>query len=300
LASVKLVRDESALGSALRELLPPDVSLSPASPEIGFLHRKLEDGDLYFLANTGNQPRHVTAKFRAATNHAELWDPFSGEVKMAADPGDLLLEPYESRLIFFSRRGDSPREAPEGKPLEAHKIDVSGDWTVTFPNVTLQMKTLRPWERTPELRYYSGTANYEKSFDMPEPVRPGVRFVLDFGQGSPLEMPPPGTSHSMRAYLDNPIREAAVVYVNESLAGYVWHPPFTVDISHFVRTGKNDIRILAGNTAVNELAGRALPEYRLLSDRYGARFDPQDMRNLAPLPSGMLGPVTLIETSPRP
>ena len=36
------------------------------------------------------------------------------------------------------------------------------------------------------------------------------------------------------------------------------------------------------------------PDYRELNQRYGERFQPQDMENLQPLPSGLLGPVRLI------
>jgi len=58
------------------------------------------------------------------------------------------------------------------------------------------------------------------------------------------------------------------------------------------------LRIVVGNTAINALAGQPLPDYRLLRDRFGLEFEPQDMRNLRPLPSGVLGPVTLVESSP--
>ena len=101
----------------------------------------------------------------------------------------------------------------------------------------------------------------------------------------------------MRAYLDSPVRDAAQVYVNQQFAGYVWHPPFRVEISRFLKPGKNDLRIVVANTAINSLAGMAQPDYRLLYARYGVEFIPQDMQNLQPLPSGILGPVTLIESS---
>jgi len=103
----------------------------------------------------------------------------------------------------------------------------------------------------------------------------------------------------MRAYLESPVREAAQVFVNDQLAGYVWHPPFRVDLTPFVKPGKNELRIVVGNTAINELAGTTLPNYRLLYSKYGKEFEPQGMQNLQPLPSGMLGPVTLIESTTR-
>jgi len=100
---------------------------------------------------------------------------------------------------------------------------------------------------------------------------------------------------NMRAYLESPVREGAQVYVNDQLAGYVWHPPYRIDISHYLKAGKNELRIVVGNTAINELAGETQPDYRLLRDRYGLLFDPQGMQDLKPLPSGILGKITLIE-----
>jgi len=36
-----------------------------------------------------------------------------------------------------------------------------------------------------------------------------------------------------------------------------------------------------------------VPDYKLLNQRYGERFKPQDMENLQPLPSGLTGPIRL-------
>lgn len=94
------------------------------------------------------------------------------------------------------------------------------------------------------------------------------------------------------------MREAAEVYVNGKLAGFVWHPPYRLDLSPYLKPGSNELRIEVENTAINELAGTRPGSNRLLNDRYGVRFIPQDMDHLTPLPSGMLGPVTLIENGP--
>jgi hypothetical protein len=124
--------------------------------------------------------------------------------------------------------------------------------------------------------------------------------TLDFGEGTPVPLPSPLPSSNMRAYLEGPVREAAEVYVNGKFAGFVWHPPYRVDVSPFIKPGKNEFRIDVANTAINELAGRNLTNNRLLYDRYGVRFIPQGMDHLEPLPSGILGPLTLIESEPAP
>ena len=98
----------------------------------------------------------------------------------------------------------------------------------------------------------------------------------------------------MQAWLDSPVREAAVVFVNEKLAGTVWLPPYQVDATKYLHAGDNQLRIVVGNLAINEMAGRALPNYRLLNDRYGERFRAQDLTNVEPLPSGILGDLRLV------
>ncbi len=118
-------------------------------------------------------------------------------------------------------------------------------------------------------------------------------MVLDFGEGTPVAIPERLATFNLRAYLEGPVREAAEVFVNGQRAGVVWHPPYTLDVSAFLKPGKNELRIVVGNTAINSMAGRALPDYRLLNDRYGERFVPQGMDNLQPLESGLVGGLRL-------
>lgn len=66
----------------------------------------------------------------------------------------------------------------------------------------------------------------------------------------------------------------------------------------WLKPGTNHIEGAVSNTALNLLSGRAAPDYRLLHLRYGERFQPQDMDGVAPQPSGLLQPPTLIE-APR-
>jgi hypothetical protein len=113
----------------------------------------------------------------------------------------------------------------------------------------------------------------------------------------PIAEPNPLPQFSMKAYFEGPVRDAAEIYVNGARAGVVWRPPYRIDVSRFLTAGKNELRIVVGNTAINSLAGHALPTYRLLNERYGERFTPQDMNNLQALPSGILGELKLKLTS---
>jgi len=98
----------------------------------------------------------------------------------------------------------------------------------------------------------------------------------------------------MRAMLENAVREAAVVYVNGKRAGAVWCAPYEVNITALVHPGENAIRVVVANTALNLLAKGPLPDYKELTAKYGERFQAQDMAQVVPLPSGILGPVRLM------
>jgi hypothetical protein len=303
MATAEFVEDEAALGAALKKLAKPDMVLSPATPQIGFIHRKLDGGDLYFVANTSNEAKHATARFRDAARHAETWDAFTGVVAGIPDPADVDLDlaPYESKLIFFSDIAQSA--GPQPRRSEAVLEELSRHWKVTFGEmgVAVEMDKLSSWTDDAKTRYYSGRAAYAKSFAIgPGQLGRGATILLDFGDGSPESTPSPPGEHNMKAYLDAPVRDAAEIFVNGQSAGVVWHPPFRIDITAEVHEGENALRIEVGNTAINGLAGRALPDYRLLWDRYGMLFVPQDMRDLHPLPSGLLGPVTLLRSTPAP
>ncbi len=129
--------------------------------------------------------------------------------------------------------------------------------------------------------------------EIPEAVAQSGRLILDFGEGKPI---PREALHQAgtRTWYDPPIREVAQVFVNGKLAGSLWHPPYRLDVTALVHAGTNEIHIVVANTAINELAGRAAPDYRLLNLRYGEKFTPQDMEHLEPLPSGILGTVRLV------
>jgi hypothetical protein len=98
--------------------------------------------------------------------------------------------------------------------------------------------------------------------------------------------------------LTRAVREAAEVYVNGQSVGVVWHPPYSIDLTKRLKPGKNELTIVVGNSAINSLAGQALPDYRLLNDRYGERFVAQGVDYLQPLPSGIVGRLQL-QVTPR-
>jgi hypothetical protein len=98
----------------------------------------------------------------------------------------------------------------------------------------------------------------------------------------------------MRAYYDPPVREAALVAINGHAVGALWHPPYALDVSKYLKAGENHIEIRVYNTALN--AWSALPprDYKPLIATYGDRFQMQDLDKVKPVSSGLLGAVRLV------
>jgi hypothetical protein len=298
----RLVEDERAqLGAELTRRLTPDVEISPSSPDFGFVHRHTDAAEIYFFANTGNRQLHATARVRPEGVGAEWWDPIGGQVSAA--PGrttvgqgttiDLDIEPYGSRVLVLSKQLRPQLPAPRRGTTPA--LDISAGWKVTFgPNSTpVAMDTLRAWTDDEATRYFSGVATYAKEVMVPETMLAnGQSLRLDLGEGRPIPHDPP--SNGMQAWLDPPVREAATVFVNGRRAGSLWAPPYAIAVTGLLHKGANTIRIDVANTAINYMAGRALPDYRLLNLRYGVRFEPQDMDRVRPIPAGLTGPIRLI------
>jgi hypothetical protein len=294
---LQLVRDEAHLGDALHAALAPDLALSPTVPEIGFVHRSAPFAELYFVANSSNQRQRVRATFHAGELEPEQWDAMTGEAAagqvLARGEGAVTLaldlEPYGSRVVVFSKhRSGNPAPGQTGTGVVL--ADLSSGWTVRFGDSgpVVNMDRLRSWTEDEHTRFFSGVATYERDFDAPAT---GGRYQLNFGEGTAIE--PGALRNGMRTWLDPPVREAAVVYVNSTRAGTLWCPPYVLDISNLVKAGRNHLRVEVANLALNYMSGRPLPSYRLLNLRYGVRFEPQDMDQVQPIAAGLLGPIQL-------
>ena len=302
--------DASQLPDALAAVLTPDLTTETGQMGgLGFIHRKLADSDIYFVANTINEPVHESLRFRANRPVVEAWDPDSGKVlevnSKANQLADCTLAPYESRVFVLREhveaglgRLDEASLVP-GLPRERRMQDLSSGWTVRFAGgaASKPMTTLNSWTELPGRKFYSGDADYTRSFTMERAPLASAHILLDFGEGSPIEDDRPPNANGIHALLDAPIREAAIVSVNGQKVGSLWHPPYRIDVSRFVHRGENKVEVRVFNTAINLLAEQPPHDFKPLYAKYGERFEMQDMDHLQPIPSGLLGPIGLVEES---
>ncbi len=318
------VERDADLTAALKSRLTPDVALSAGTGAVAAVHRQTDAADVYFVVNTSNVRQAFEATFRVNARGAEAWNALTGSAapvavrpvvraRGAAAAGSapegatvaLDLAPYESIVITFptgqpGQRMRPPRPAggPRNLPLP---VDISAGWRVAFgpSGAPAEWPALRSWTEDEETRHFSGVASYEKDIEVPAAMlRRGVAVRLDLGE--PKAIQAGQLRNGTQAWLDAPVRDAAVVFVNGTRAGSAWCPPYAVDVTPFLRPGANRLRIEVGNLAINHMAGRALPDYKLLNLRYGSRFDPQDMNKVVPVPAGLLGPIRLVAAPAGP
>jgi hypothetical protein len=279
---------QADLANAIARATQPEMRLATPDPAIGFVHRKLAGGDLYFVVNTGNLPLRTQARFAGDRSNGTWWDPMTGR-RAAAGSGEIAVElaPYESRILVFA---GPPR--PAATVAAPRTLDLDQGWTLAVAGQAERpLTSFSSWTDDPGLRTFSGTGTYSRTLTVDAA---GKCVAIDFGRTSPIDQQP---GRRPIAAIAAPVRDAAVVLVNGERAGSVWAPPYRLDITRFVHPGDNRIEVQVSNTALNALAGQPRADYRLLTARYGERFQAQDQDKIAPAPSGLLGKVSLVRWS---
>ncbi|WP_427892906.1 glycosyl hydrolase [Kribbella sp. GL6] len=269
----------------------------PPVPDVGVVHHRLDDGDLYFVANTSPEPRTLTLR-----TPMERWDPRTGEITTTQTT---TLDPYESAILAPTHQphepaGPSPQPhepaGPSPQPLEPavpssnHLVGtVLGPWTVAFDNDIRPVELPHRWEDDPARTTYSGSATYRTKFELEDTAT----VILDLGPGEPVapDSEPYLPGNSYRALITPPVGVAADIYLNDIHCGSVWAPPYQVDLTAAARPGTNDLRIVVHNTAANALSAdqHLLDAAAESTATYGHRFDLQHVEHATEyLNSGLL------------
>jgi hypothetical protein len=331
-----MVYDGLALDEILSRLKDPRdfassgvLGVAPA-----WIHRRMPDADIYFVANQTDAPEHIEARFRVSGKNAEIWKPMSGEITAAAVGGHdsdsgadpvggsvedrsgnrqpgiesaayttgsgftiVPLDLAERESVFVVFRDVQARIAPVGARVPAS--------TVETPLTTLA----GPW--TLAFPDHSGAP---LSVQLPALVSwtlnadPGVKYFSGTAAYSnAVQASPSWFRPGQRIYLDlGKVRDIAEVEINGKPAGLVWAPPYRIDVTDALRPGANRLEVKVTNEWTNRLIGdRLLPvEKRVLSQdgmtpptgAGGAGFfgGPQQ-----PAESGLLGSVRIVAERSR-
>ena len=245
-----------------------------------------------------NQPINTSATFATTHKVAEEWDVDSGAItSISATAQSIHFDAYGSHVYVFA---DAPTT---GKPApvfghQASDLNMSTAWNLTLTgiNKTIPQPLPTDWIADPSTIHYSGEGVYTRDVNIPGPLTTNMYLVVEGGKPTATGGRGGGGGHISAAY-DPPVQAAALVSINGQAAGALWHPPYALDVTKYLKAGTNHIEIRVYNTALN--AWSALPprDYGPLIAKYGDRFQMQDLQLVQPVSSGLLGDVHLIGVS---
>ncbi|PWH84625.1 hypothetical protein DIS18_08040 [Algibacter marinivivus] len=124
-----------------KEHITPDFSIVEANMEdIGFIHRRTKEADIYFLANAKKEKVAFTGRFKVANKLPEIWNAETGDIKKVAvwknnDDGTvnipIALDSEQAVFVVFKENSvdknhiveaDVKLEKPTPRPLSNLKI----------------------------------------------------------------------------------------------------------------------------------------------------------------------------------
>jgi len=234
----------------------PDFTFKSVSgdtrPDLRWYQRNTDDAKYWFVCNHDYTKAGVQASFEVSGLQPEWWDPVDGSYRELSEfymeEGrtiiPLTIEALQSGFVVFRKEAEQESRQkelnfPEVKPV----MEIQGPWKVSFdprwggPGDQLTFARLTDWSKheTPGIRYYSGTAVYQKIVDVPSSVRNSSSTVF-------LDL---GTVHNL-----------AHVILNGLDLGTVWCAPWRVTVpAGLLKKKGNKIEITVVNTWVNRLIG---------------------------------------------
>jgi hypothetical protein len=276
-------QDLGAVFAALKVGPDFDYTKPESDARLLFVHRKLEDGELYFVDNRSDREETVEASFRVAGKAPELWraetggaEPTSYRIADGRTTVPLHLEPWGTVFVVF-RTPTSERSRVLPEATETLLATESGPWTVAFQPgrgapASIALTALSSWSDNPDsgVKYFSGTGTYMKTIEAPAGWFGKDRHLwIDLGD----------------------VKNLAEVEVNGRSLGIVWHAPYRVDATRELRPGTNTVSIKVTNAWVNRLIGDEQPGATV---KY-TFADVKPYKADSPLlPSGLIGPVRIV------
>jgi hypothetical protein len=297
--------------------LKPDFEFQGAADgtQLVYNHRVDSAADIYFVSNQRRQSDSAECTFRVGGKLPELWHPDTGEMETApvwsAHDGRttvrLDFDPAGSVFVIFRQTAGSGDKltTADGKVLHAKATNLpasqqlTGEWTLSFPpNLgappAITLEKLISWTQHTNtgVRYFSGTATYEKEIEISaNQLSANRQLWLDLGV----------------------VKNLAEVSFNGRDFGVLWKPPFRENVTAVARAGSNRLVVKVTNLWPNRIIGdeqlpadcewngdklRAWPQWLVEgkaspSGRITFETCHHYSKESPLLESGLLGPVTL-------
>jgi hypothetical protein len=300
---VKYGKGLVAWGITAREYMllknvPTDFNVveSDSKTDFDYIHYTVGGSDIYFVTNQTTERETINCQFRVSGLQPELWDALTGEIREAnafsqkdgLTSVPLTLEPYGAIMLVFNKEIAKDKKGIVERNYADYEIveNIDGEWKVDFdpkwggPGSVLFPELIDWTQHIDEgIKYYSGTAVYNKSFNVDFEPQKDKQYFLQLGSVKDVGI--------------------AEVKINGIDKGVVWTSPFRVEVSKELQQGENTLEIKVVNSWYNRVAGdQTFPDRKpytntniVLTNDYRGR----QLKEIPLEPSGLLGPVTIEE-----
>lgn len=257
-----------------------------------FIRKRQQNKTIYFVANQDKQFEKGWITLSTPAKSIEKYDPLTAKTEVL--PTRIIAQKTQVYLSLSSGEScflllNSGQISLVQLPQVFSSFALESDWQIKFlagkpnlPKPALLTKLVSWTTLSDSASYFSGTARYSKTFDLPQDFSMQKNVILDLGD----------------------VREVAEVKLNGQKIGTAWCLPFRLTIPTNVLKAKgNRLEIDVTNLSVNymRMRDRQQPEWKKFYEInfVDIQYKPFDASAWNPMPSGLLSEVKLLYTTQK-
>ncbi len=242
----QLARSAEDIPLLLERSLGRDARLTPACPSLRMSHVIRENVHFYTVVNEGEDMYEGSLQV-CVNGRVEIWHPWAGT--MEETPSCRLedgleihfrIQRRECVLIVVDPQQPQQEATVEVIPLYrlVETIDLSRGWHLQDVPLAVRndIADLCSWAEWDEMKHFSGTLTYEKSFHINNPEQYD-HIELDLGEA----------------------HELVRVWINDKEVGLQMWAPYVLTLRDPLRSGGNGLRISVTNSLANRYDQLSLP-----------------------------------------
>ncbi|KAF2329815.1 glycosyl hydrolase [Flavobacterium daemonense] len=249
-----------------------------------FTRRNLDGEKIYYLVNHTTKTIDGFIPIQAGNKEVIILNPLTREfgnaiVQKSANTTLVKIKIAPGESYFLKTENTASQKKWNYYEPTADAIALKGNWKINFdkggpelpPSATIS--NLESWTTLgPQAEAFSGSATYTLEFNNPNAKT--ENWSLNLGD----------------------VRESAKVWVNGEFIGTAWSVPYQLNIGK-LKSGKNILKIQVTNLSANRIRNKEIKgeEWKIfyeinMVDKDYKKFD---ATKWAPIPSGLLGPITI-------
>ncbi|MBF4516728.1 glycoside hydrolase [Flavobacterium sp. ANB] len=249
-----------------------------------YTRRTIDGEKIYYLVNHTSKTIDEFIPLQIGNKEVLILDPLTKKtgnaiVNKSSDKTLVKIKIEPGQSYFLKTENTASQKKWNYFEPTAEPVSLKGNWKITFdkggPKLPSEatISNLESWTKlSPEAEAFSGSATYNLQFENPNSKI--TNWSLNLGD----------------------VRESAKVWLNDKFIGTAWSVPYKLNISK-LKPGKNTLKIQVTNLSANRIRDKELKgeEWKIfyeinMVDKDYKKFDATKWN---PMPSGLLGPVTI-------